>query len=52
MSAVNRVILDSRPVHSAIPHSEAMLMRSAKTESAGPCHRDRAKPNGQLYRQR
>ena len=50
--SVNRVILDSRPVHSAVPHNEAIVDAQRKTESAGPRHRDRTEPDGQVHRQR
>ncbi|STD21421.1 protein YecE [Enterobacter asburiae] len=51
--SVNRVILDSRPVHSAVPHSEAIVEAQRKKPKV-PVHaiRDRAEPNGQVYRQR
>ena len=46
------VILDSRRVHSAIPHSEAVVDAQRKTESTRPCDRNGAEPDGPVYRQR
>lgn len=49
---INRVILDSRPVHHAAPIPPPCAMRSRKTEAAGACTGHRRPASGALYRRR
>lgn len=49
---INRVILDSRPVHHAAPIPPPCVMRSRKTEAAGACTGHRRPASGALYRRR
>ncbi|VDZ72871.1 conserved protein, UPF0759 family [Atlantibacter hermannii] len=50
---VNRVILDSRPVHTAIPTTQEIIdAQRKKTESPGACAGDGEKSDGAVYRQR